>query len=72
MVLQVFLNTLVALSARSSDHGIITTEAVQPATENAANGEEGKGRYCSEEMRGADAQAGHFSASAGSSHLNMR
>ena len=42
MVLQVFASPLVALAQEAATPASPATEAVQPATENAANGEEGK------------------------------
>ena len=60
MVLQVFASPLVALAQEATTPGAPATEAVQPATENAANGEEGKEDTAQEGDAEADAQAGHF------------
>lgn len=60
MVLQVFASPLVALAQEAATPASPTTEAVQPATENAANGEEGKEDTAQEGDAEADAQAGHF------------
>ena len=60
MVLQVFASPLVALAQEAATPASPATEAVQPATENAANGEEGKEDTAQEGDAEADAQAGHF------------
>ena len=60
MVLQVFTSPLVALAQEAATSASPATEAVQPATENAANGEEGKEDTAQEGDAEADAQAGHF------------
>ena len=60
MVLQVFASPLVALAQEAASSASPVTEAVQPATENAANGEEGKEDTAQEGDAEADAQAGHF------------
>ena len=60
MVLQVFASPLVALAQEAATSASPATEAVQPATENAANGEEGKEDTAQEGDAEADAQAGHF------------
>lgn len=60
MVLQVFASPLVALAQEAGTPVAPATEAVQPATENAANGEEGKEDTAQEGDAEADAQAGHF------------
>ena len=60
MVLQVFASPLVALAQEAASSASPATEAVQPATENAANGEEGKEDTAQEGDAEADAQAGHF------------
>ena len=60
MVLQVFASPLVALAQEAGTPVAPATEAVQPATENAANGEEGKEDTTQEGDAEADAQAGHF------------
>ena len=60
MVLQVFASPLVALAQEVATPASPATEAVQPATENAANGEEGKEDTAQEGDAEADAQAGHF------------
>ncbi|ESK65114.1 pilin isopeptide linkage domain protein [Abiotrophia defectiva ATCC 49176] len=60
MVLQVFASSLVALAQEAATPASPATEAVQPATENAANGEEGKEDTAQEGDAEADAQAGHF------------
>lgn len=60
MVLQVFASPLVALAQEAATPASPTTEAVQPATENAANDEEGKEDTAQEGDAEADAQAGHF------------
>lgn len=60
MVLQVFASPLVALAQEATTPGAPATEAVEPATENAANGEEGKEDTTQEGDAEADAQAGHF------------
>ena len=60
MVLQVFASPLVALAQEAATSASPATEAVQPATEYAANGEEGKEDTAQEGDAEADAQAGHF------------
>ena len=60
MVLQVFASPLVALAQEAATPASPATEAVQTATENAANGEEGKEDTAQEGDAEADAQAGHF------------
>ena len=60
MVLQVFASPLVALAQEVATPASPATEAVQPATENAANGEEGKEDTAQEGDAEGDAQAGHF------------
>ena len=60
MVLQVFASPLVALAQEAGTPAAPATEAVQPATENAANGEEGKEDTAQEGDAEVDAQAGHF------------
>ena len=60
MVLQVFASPLVALAQEAGTPVAPATEAVQPATENAANGEKGKEDTAQEGDAEADAQAGHF------------
>ena len=60
MVLQVFASPLVALAQEAGTPVPPATEAVQTATENAANGEEGKEDTAQEGDAEADAQAGHF------------
>ena len=72
MVLQVFASPLVALAQEATTPGAPATEAVQPATENAANGEEGKEDTTQEGDAEADAQAGHFpQAQVQPSHYEM-
>jgi len=60
MVLQVFASPLVALAQEAATPASPATEAVQPATENAANGEEGKEDSAQEGDAEVDAQALHF------------